>query len=336
MNCSGERFSHIYIEQDIRNHPEVQRILQFFPHAVQIPIDRYTDVFNRPKQNYEHQYQHQNLILAQKHGTFLYEGAPVCHDFGHPRFFYTAMAVNCIYNCDYCWLKGMYNSANLVLFVNLEDAFLETEERLKDGPMYLSLSFESDLVPLEGITQQITRWNSFLLQHPYLTAENRTKCGAAQLYETLAPNDRLIFAFTLSPQDLIDSMEHGTGSLIQRLHAAACAMHCGFPVRLCFDPMIRIPDWKTAYAQLVQTCAATVDLHAVKDFSIGTYRQSDTYQRRMRKRFPHSAVVQYPYETANGYCQYPEAEQNEMEQFLKQELLHYVTEERIYLLEDNV
>ena len=86
----------------------------------------------------------------------------------------------------------------------------------------------------------------------------------------------------------------------------------------------------------MQTCAAAVDLHAVKDFSIGTYRQSDTYQRRMRKRFPHSAVVQYPYETANGYCQYPEAEQNEMEQFLKQELLHYVTEERIYLLEDNV
>lgn len=336
MTYYGNRFSHLYIEQAIWNHSETKRIRRLFPNAVCIPIRRYTDVFNRPKQNYERQYAQQNLILAKKHGTFLYEGAPVCHNFGSERFFYTAMAINCLYNCEYCWLKGMYSSANLVLFVNLEDAFAETELRLNEGPMYLSLSFESDLVPLESITLQISRWNAFIKAHPGLTAEIRTKCGTTALYETLEPNDRLITAFTLSPQTLIDAMEHGTSSLEQRLQAINSAMRNGFPVRICFDPMIRIPDWKDAYTSLVQTVAKEIDLSAVKDFSIGTYRQSDTYQRRMRKRFPASAVIQYPYETANGYCQYPEREKTEMEQFLKHALLQHVSEEQIYLLEDNV
>ena len=336
MISLDKRFSHLYIEQAVWDHPDVQRIRELFPKAVCIPISRYTDVFNRSRQSYEDQYARQNLILAEKHGTFLYEGAPVCHDFGNRRFFYTAMAINCLYNCEYCWLKGMYNSANLVLFVNLEDAFQETEQRLEEGPMYLSLSFESDLVPLEPFTHQITRWNAFVHQHAGLTAEIRTKCGSTAIYETLEASDRFITAFTLSPQVLIDAMEHGTSSLAQRLDAVNAAMRNGFPVRICFDPMIRIPDWKTAYEELIHTVTDKVDLSAVKDFSIGTYRQSDTYQRRMRRRFPASAVLQYPYETKNGYCQYPEPEKTEMEQFLKHALLQYVREEQIYLLEDNV
>ena len=30
---------------------------------------------------------------------------------------------NCIYDCDYCYLQGMYPSANIVVFVNHEDFF---------------------------------------------------------------------------------------------------------------------------------------------------------------------------------------------------------------------
>lgn len=29
--------------------------------------------------------------------------------------------MNCIFDCEYCYLKGMYPSGNLVVFVNLED-----------------------------------------------------------------------------------------------------------------------------------------------------------------------------------------------------------------------
>lgn len=335
MNCSAERFRHIYVEEEIRSHPSVQKILALFPSAVIIPVRRYSDVFNRPKQDWDMQYRTQNLMLANKHGSLVYPGSPVCHDFGSERFFYTASVINCLYDCDYCWLKGMYISANLVLFINLEDFFTETEELLKEGPMYLSLSFESDLVPLEHLTGHIHAWNRFVVHHPDLTAEIRTKCGSVRLYETLERCDRMIFAFTLSPETVITRHEHGTASLAQRIKAVQAAMDHGFPVRICFDPMIHIPGWKEAYTALIETLHASIPMDRVRDFSIGTYRQSDVYQRRMRRRFPDNAVVQYPYDTENGFCGYRRELRADMEQTMKQVLLRYVSEEKIFLLEDN-
>mgnify|MGYP006970641936 FL=1 len=31
--------------------------------------------------------------------------------------------MNCIYDCSYCYLKGMYPSGHMVLFVNIEDTW---------------------------------------------------------------------------------------------------------------------------------------------------------------------------------------------------------------------
>ena len=38
---------------------------------------------------------------------------------------------------------------------------------------------------------------------------------------------------------------------MERIQAAKCAMGSGFPVRLCFDPMIYCKDWRGEYSRLV-------------------------------------------------------------------------------------
>ena len=337
MNFSRNAFRHIYIEEELLQDPGAKRILCQFPDAVIIPVRRYTDVFSRSNQNPMVQRQYPNLILARKHGTFLYEGAPVCHHFGHTRFYYTSSIINCLFDCEYCWLKGMYSTADIVLFLNLEDYFRETEQLLKDGPLYLSLSFETDMVPLESISHQIKDWNAFLLSHETLTAEIRTKSGSTALFSTLSPCSRLIFAFTLSPEELISASEHYTGTLEQRLNAVQAAIDAGFPVRICFDPLICFPGWQDACRRLVKTTAETIDLSRIQDFSVGTYRQSETYQRRMRRRWPNSPIIQYPYETRDGYCQYSKQQQEEMEQLMADLLSDYIDPARIFLLkEENI
>lgn len=40
---------------------------------------------------------------------------------------------NCIYDCRYCFLQGMYSSANYVIFVNFEDFDKEIEEVIQDN-----------------------------------------------------------------------------------------------------------------------------------------------------------------------------------------------------------
>lgn len=61
--------------------------------------------------------------------------------------------MNCIYDCEYCFLKGMYPSGNLVIFVNIEDFLNEIESRLKEHSIYLCVSYDTDMLALEPITQ---------------------------------------------------------------------------------------------------------------------------------------------------------------------------------------
>ena len=38
--------------------------------------------------------------------------------------------LNCVYDCRYCFLQGMYRSANYVLFVNYDDFRVQIEESI--------------------------------------------------------------------------------------------------------------------------------------------------------------------------------------------------------------
>ena len=60
--------------------------------------------------------------------------------------------MNCIFDCEYCYLKGMYPSGNLVVFVNLEDIFAELEALLAQKSIYLYVSYDADLVAIESLT----------------------------------------------------------------------------------------------------------------------------------------------------------------------------------------
>ncbi len=116
-----------------------------------IEIDHYKDVFNRSRQDYALQHESQKLILAVQKGNLIYPGAPVCQNFGNEHFYYTSQMMNCIYDCEYCYLKGMYPSGNMVIFVNPEDTFREVTEILKDHPMYICVSYDTDLLTFEPI-----------------------------------------------------------------------------------------------------------------------------------------------------------------------------------------
>lgn len=115
------------------------------------------------------------LILAHNSGRKLYEGPDVCHDFGNRNFYYTSSVLNCVYNCEYCFLQGMFPSGHLVMFVNLEDYFAEVENQLSKHPLYLSVSYETDLLAMENIAPFASEWLRFASAHPDLAVELRTK-----------------------------------------------------------------------------------------------------------------------------------------------------------------
>ena len=112
----------IFAEREVLDHPIAQKVIRRLKHADVFEIDRYQEMFNRRQQNFRIQKQNPALILARKHDNFVLP-APQGFGLDAQKNYYFSHMYNCIYDCRYCFLQGMYSSANYVLFVNYEDFF---------------------------------------------------------------------------------------------------------------------------------------------------------------------------------------------------------------------
>ncbi|MQN02018.1 MAG: radical SAM protein [Lachnospiraceae bacterium] len=328
------QFNHIYIEKEIKDHPRTAEILKKCRSNGIFYIDRYMELFGRKKQDIHFQIEHRSLILAKASGELIYRGSPMCQDYGRREFYYTSLMKNCLYDCEYCFLKGMYDCGYLVIFVNIEDVFEAAEQKLAGisgrQTMYLSVSFDTDLFSFEKLTGYCRLWEEFASNHPECEIEVRTK--GAPAFENFSTASNFIMAFTLSPTEIIEKFEHHTAPLEMRVNAANSAIEKNATVRLCIDPMIYVKNWRKDYAELVGQLATCVDLSKVRDFGIGTFRISKEYLKRLREAEPDSEAAQFPFVTEGGYAGYPQAIKEEMINFLMKELKNAgVPERKIFI-----
>ena len=333
-----EHFQHIYVEEALLQSPDVERILRKFPKAKVILIKHYKDVFNRKKQGRLAQSHSRKLILAKKEGQRLYDGAVVCQDFSESHFCYTSLLMNCPFHCAYCYLQGMYPSSNLVMFLNLEDYFSDCRKWIAEkGSLYLCISYDTDLLAMEGIYPYVEEFARFLNQENALRIEVRTKAGGEGLWRKMQrlplssdARKRMIFAFTLSPEEIIEEAEEGSARLSSRIFAIQKALEEGYLVRLCFDPMIYHPRWKELYSDLLEEVFEKIPMEQIHDCSLGSFRISESYLKAMGKALPSSPHTQFPYENTGGYYHYPKELMEEMEGFLYSRLQEKLPKEKIF------
>ncbi len=352
-------FSVIYVEEAALTYPRAQRILSRLPDAERILIRDYRDVFNRAHQNPVLQKKAQALILAVSDRPRVYEGAPVCQDFDNDRFFYSSDVMNCVFDCEYCYLQGMYPSGNIVVFVNLEATFATLDRllcagpeetdllsavdsgsapQIRDGsdtenPLYVCISYDTDLFALEPLLGYVADWTGYAEAHPGLTLELRTKSAARSVLRSLPVPENIILAVTLSPDPVIRAMEHRTPSLSARLEFAAEAISLGWKVRLCFDPMIAVHDAQTVYDAMFDTVFDTLPMDRIHDVSVGLFRISREYLKEMRRHRP-CAVTCYPYELTDGVYHYPAETGEPLTKLAVNRLSEVLPRERIFLWDD--
>ena len=322
-------FSRIYVEEDIQDTPLAQSLLKKFKRSQWIPISHYKEVFNRPLQNRHLQSQSRALILARRKINFLYDGSRFCPDFGHRRFFYNTIILNCPYSCSYCYLQGMYPSAHLVIFANHGDFIEAVKEELKNGPLYLCISYDTDLLALEGIFGFCREWINLAYDHPELTIELRTKSAGFKLISDLPPPPNFILAWSLSPTVIAKKYEHSTASITGRLRSMTLASKLGWHVRLCIDPILKVPDWKQHYSELVDLIEDSFSSLELNEASIGTFRISKNYLRNLRKQELPFDLLYHPFEIKNGTAGYPPDERKELLEVVKNLLTKVLPPDKI-------
>ena len=208
----------IYVEEGVRQHPRTNAILSRFKNARQIICERYGEVFNRKAQNFRLQKQQPALILAKKHGGFVHP-APENYGIGAPRNYYFSHMLNCLYDCRYCFLQGMYRSANYVLFVNYEafqeDILMICRESPQDGIHFFS-GYDCDSLALEPVTRFAGEFLPFFAGLTNAWLELRTKKHANKKpteYESTASGDRGVSAYRR--RQIIDRVEAKNAFIIK-------------------------------------------------------------------------------------------------------------------------
>ncbi len=328
-------FHHVYVERKLRGQYDVTGIIDKLSGSRVVWINHYKDIFNRKGQSLAFQKKSPALVLAKKEGKLVYNGSKECQSFGNEHFYYTSCMMNCLFDCEYCYLQGMYPSADVVLFMNLDDIFHEVDELLMEHGVYLCISYDTDLVALENITGYCRRWIEYAKNRVGLTIELRTKAELSDSFIRMLDEkecENIIFAFTLSTDMIQLSYEHNTPSIQSRIASIMRASQKGLNVRVCFDPLLTYADLsalKKAYGTLIDKLFESVTDQMLYDVSLGEFRVPCDYLKRMRKRRPDSKLLAYQFEIEDGsFCCGKNG--TELADYVEECLRKHLSPEKIY------
>jgi spore photoproduct lyase len=327
-------FSNIYVEEAAFDYPITRMVLQEHAHSAIIPVRHYKDVFNRTNQHFGLQKQYPSLILAVKSDPLLYKAPDICQNFGYSIFYYTSFLLNCIFDCEYCYLQGMYPSANLVAFVNTKDfknAMSEIVFNEKE-PIYLAVSYDTDLIAFHSIIPYLDYYYDFFSKQPDLFVEIRTKSASQTFYKEYTPLENIIIAFTLTPEDVIKKYEKYTPSLKARIKAVKTAIDNGFKVRLCFDPIFINPEMDELYEEFYEYIFSEIDANKILDVGYGFFRMSVDFFKRIKKQKNNSQLFLEDYCLINDVVSYPPKLQEKVKEKHFTILSKYIQKERLFSL----
>ncbi len=278
----------IYVEDAVASHPRVQSILSRFSKAAAIPVTRYGEVFNRNHQSFRLQKRKPSLILAEKQGNRVLP-APEGYGIGSAQNFYFSHVLNCLYDCRYCFLQGMYRSAHYVVFVNYEDfqdAIVSTAIARPDEDVYFFSGYDGDSLALDSITGFVDAFVPFFAEHPRTYLELRTKSAAIRPLLSHEPGANVVVAFSFTPVAFGNALEHGVPKLEARVGAMRQLAERGYRLGLRFDPLLYTKHYRQHYRGLFEAIFSQLDVRSLHSVSFGPFRMPRDYFQRMQKLYP--------------------------------------------------
>lgn len=332
LNSGKSLFNSIYIEEKAYNYPITKLLLEKYPDTPVITIRNYKDVFNRSNQHFGLQKHCQSLILAVKTDPFLYKGPEVCQNFGYSSFYYTSFLLNCIFDCEYCYLQGMYPSANIVAFVNVDDFKAAIDNTLQGEKAYLAASYDTDIIGFHNVIPYWDYFHDFFAERSNILVEIRTKSANEIFYNDFSPAENIVIAFSLAPDGIIHKYERLTPSLETRIKAIKSAVSKGFKVRLCLDPVFINSETECLYEPFLRHLFKEIDADDIIDVGYGFFRMSKDFFKRIEKQKYNSPLYEDDYSTTHEVVSYsPELQKIVMAKHLSI-LKEYVSEEKIFTL----
>jgi len=325
-------FNHIYIEKQVAEHPRTQAVCARFPRATRVECDRYGEVFNPNSQDFRLQKSRPSLILAHKHHGRVLK-TPDGYGLGGRRNYYFSHLLNCLYDCRYCFLQGMYRSAHHVLYVNYEDFGTDIDALLTEAgnePSWFFSGYDCDSLAMEPVSAFVEHFLPFFSRRPLAHIELRTKSTQIRNLLKRAPIPNAVIAFSFTPEEVSRALEHKVPTLERRLQAMLQLQQAGWRLGLRFDPLIYQPGYQAHYRGLFQQLFSRLNSEQLHSVSLGPFRLPRGFFRNIVRLYPDEPLFAGCFSDTRGMVSYPPTLEREMTAFCTRELLQHIPESLLY------
>jgi spore photoproduct lyase len=285
-------FDKVFIERDVKNSPHTQNILKNVKFNQQQIIESIDEIWGRVKKPYLQKRETLNLFIANKKGTLVKE-APFAYGHGDEKHFYYIHAYNCIYECQYCYLQGYFNTPDLVLFVNHEEIIQEMKKLIElpeNKGAWFHAGEYSDSLNLSHITKELGLYFDFFRENPDFKLELRTKSVNLKELIKLNPAPNIFVSFTLSSTQGGKAFDYKCPSVPARIKAIKKLVDHGYNIGIHLDPIIFHEDFLEEYSLLLQDLAQVLPNKSVGYMSIGVVRFTKDVYREVENNYPDSKI----------------------------------------------
>ncbi len=328
---------HIYIDEKVVASSVAQRALKFFAaDKISIVVDEpfagdkgalSAAQFDRSKKN---------LFLTEFKGQFFKRCPGARPGLTCCNYFVLNLGLQCNMNCSYCYLQSFINTPVMKIYTNIEQAIAELAEMgrdLKGESLRLGTGEVIDSLSLDPLTLYSRELIRFFRDYPKWRLEFKTKSSQVNQFLDVEHAGNVIVSFSINPQNIIESEEHGTAALYDRLAAAEKCRDRGFLISFHFDPMIWHESWRDSYAQLVNEITARFKPSDVPICSVGALRFQPEQRHLMRERFGLNSHVMRAevFAGGDGKLRYDQNVREEMFEFMLDKFRAHSSDWKIFL-----
>ncbi len=183
----------------------------------------------------------------------------------------------CIYDCEYCILKGFLDTSKILIKTDIDQMLLEIREfrnhistknltiRMGTGELSDSLALEH-IAPFAPILIEETR------KEKNIILEFKTKSDNVEEILNLPHNPKTTISFSMTTPYLHKELEHNTPSPLKRISSAIRFVEHSYRVGFHFDPIIIYKGYVNDYEQIIKEISSKVPSEAISWVSLGTIR----------------------------------------------------------------
>lgn len=272
----------LYIEKEVLNEIQTQKIIQKLPNYKIVLIDNYKNIFD--KKTFL-----KSIIIAKLNSNSVLE-APAWYWHTSSAYFFKT-SLNCIYDCSYCYLKWAFKSEDIVIFINYDDIKDEISKKInsldKNKIHRFYSSDYSDILWMDSLTWFSREFIPFFEQFQNVMMEIRTKSAniSPLLKLDFIPQNTEV-AFSLNPQILIDKYEKKTSSLDDRIKSINKLLSLWYKVGLRFLPLLPVKNYETIYGDFVSYIQQNIDLSKIHSIFASWLLYTKKDYNRILSKYP--------------------------------------------------